>query len=132
MVHIVHWRDMVGKDFIEQFITLTRSIMTMEINNRPYEDAFKKMGVEVRRDYETKRNVMRFSGYEETKFGWKRHGWYTAYLERNEVKFHCTAPESERKYIALGNFITWKNYNIAALEEYDNSDFEREVDVTYA
>lgn len=132
MVHIVHWRDIVGKDFIEQFITITRNIMTMEINNRPHADAFKKISVDVRHEYEAKRDVMRFAGYEETKYGWKRHGWYTAYLERNEVKFHCTALPSDCKRIPLGSFITWKNYNIASLEEDGDSDFEREVDVTYA
>lgn len=131
MVHIVHWRDVVGRDFLEQFITITRNIMFTEVNNRPYEDAFKKISLEVRHNYETKRDVMRFTGYQETRYGWRRHGWYTPYVERNEIKFHCTAPASERNYMTLGSFINWKQNYTASLIDPVEQDFIYEPSEEY-
>lgn len=90
------------------------------------------MSLEDRRDYRTKRDVMRFCGYEETRTGWHRHGWYVPRLYRNELRFDCTVEGQFREYITLGSFISWKNYNIVDQIDDRDEEFEREVDVTYA
>lgn len=129
VVRIVNWRDVVGKDFLDEFDRITRNIMGAEANNLPPESAWRKVSIEARKEYRTKRDVMRFCGYEETRFGWRRHGWYTPYLWRNELRFTCTAEAKDRQYIQLGAFISWKNYNIIDRIEDILEEFEAEPDV---
>jgi hypothetical protein len=110
MTKMVHWKNIVGKEFLEEFIKTTRSIVIADKNNQPASVVLNKLPSDVQDKYDMKRNQMRKCGYEDRKDVsttlW--HGWYLAYLDGNEVKFHCTAMKEDREYIELTTFLEWK------------------------
>lgn len=112
MINVVHWKDVVGKEFLPEFIKIMRAIIAVEMKDPPESASvvLNKLSDETRENYKTKRALMRKCGYLDRKdpspYIW--HGWYRPYFDRDEVKFLCTAPKEERRYIALPTFLEWK------------------------
>lgn len=110
MINVVHWRDIVGKEFLDEFTKISRSIAIAQENEKSPSIVIDKLNADVREKYQMKHDLMRKCGYEDRKDPspviW--HGWRSPYRDGQEVKFWCTAPREERKYIALTTFLEWK------------------------
>lgn len=110
MINLVYWKDVVGKKFLEEFVKATKGIILARKNDQPESVVLNKLSLEGQDKYRMKRNQMRKCGYEGKKdtsnILW--HGWYSSYIENGELRFLCTVPKEERKYIALPTFLEWK------------------------
>lgn len=132
MTQIVHWKDIVGKDFLNEFEKITRSILSAHNVGRPESDVLGKLDASVQEKYEMKRDLMRKCGYEiRGKYLFSWHGWYTSCLERGELRFKTTAHPDGRKYISITTFLDWKKgYDLdqAVEEYYDTKDIQKVAD----
>lgn len=126
-INIVHWKDVVGGDFMEKFTEISRDLILCNEKELPEETVLKKLSLEVRREYKTKRDIMRFCGWEDRERYWFKHGWYTAYLSKNMLQFHCTAEQERRRYITMGQFISWKTRYVESITEGGYDEFVPEI-----
>lgn len=113
MTYIVHWKDVVEKNFgsLERF----KGIILDGVN---------KLSQEEKSLYDKTRWFMRRCGYEERgKEIIRTHGWFTPYYEDGELKFMCTADKTDRTLITLPQYMEyWTNKDLANMEdEYYNT-----------
>ena len=122
MTQIVRWKEIVGEENIDTFTKIQKAILYAERNGQTENDVFAKM--KDRQDdidmWRTKRRLMRFCGYG----GMGKHvGWYSAYIDGNELKFKSTAPEN-RTYIPLSKYLDLKQ---KWQQEADEADYYGET-----
>lgn len=108
---IVHWRDVVSKNFgdMKEFDRITRNILYCTRSDLPIKQAFKEVAISLQELYDKTRWMMRHCGYEIRGKDMYRHGWYSSYIEKDELKFFCTVPAGERSYITIAQFADLQN-----------------------
>jgi hypothetical protein len=109
VMKIVHWKDIVEKNFgtVSEFEKITKSILFCERADMPVKTAFKDVPLDKQEAYDKTRWLMRNSGYEVKGKMIISHGWYSGYIEKDVLKFLCTAPQS-REYITIPQYMDWK------------------------
>lgn len=100
---IVHWKEIVGNDFLDKFTKVSKALIFAYEKNISYEAIIKKEKVDDWQKYAEIRSRMRKCGFEDGKW----LGWYLPYLKGSEVKFKTTAPPG-RIYISMREFIAYK------------------------
>jgi len=124
MINIVHWKDVVGKNNIEKFISIQIGV-TLACQKNPNSDraeleALKKAissGKITEDDVEMwhkKRHSMRVCGYE--KYDSKSiywHGWSSPKIVNGELQFVINTtqkyPESHIEFITMNEWIEFEN-----------------------
>jgi len=108
---IVYWKDIVVKNFgeMKEFEKITRSILFCERSDLPIRSAFKDVPLDKQEAYDRTRWLMRNSGYEIRGKDGYTHGWYTGYIEKDELKFMCTIAQKDRDYITIPQFMEWQS-----------------------
>lgn len=106
---IVPWREIVGKDYMEQFTKMTKAWVFANRDPVAQAGVLKKFTPEEWEEYDKKRYFMRFCGYAMDGEITRRHGWNDPYLEKGELRFKCTARREDRRTISWHTFIEWRN-----------------------
>jgi hypothetical protein len=94
-LNIVHWKDIVEKHYgnVAEFIKITNSMLYCQRADLPIKSAFKDVSIDKQAAYDKTRWFMRTSG------------WFSGYMEKDEMKFFCTVPLADRKYITLSQYM---------------------------
>ena len=124
-MNIAHWTEVATKQFgdLKEFERITRNILYCTRTDKPLKEAFDKIDVATQDKYWRTRWYMRNCGYEIEGSKAINHGWYTGYIESDELKFHCSIPPETRKLITLSQFMDWQqNYGLEdMIDEYYES-----------
>ncbi len=93
VVKIVHWKTLVGADFIRQFEDIEKSIAEKEWVGLPTEtimkDVRKAVGPDIFEEWAKKRAQLRFCGYEIENKLYYRTGWYEPGIDSGELYFRA-------------------------------------------
>lgn len=102
---VVHWKDIVGKDFMKKFIDMVKAEQYLTHKNLSWNTMADKFGLDDLQKYTEKRSIMR------------RHGWFEAYLEDGEIMFMSIYPVGERNYISLAQYLNAREAERIAQDE---------------
>ena len=109
MTNIVHWKDIVAKNFgdIKEFEKITRGMLYCSRSDQSIKEAFKGVSVEKQEAYDKTRWFMRHCGYELVGNVVVSHGWFTAYIDKDDLKFMTTA-RAPMTYITIPQYVDWQ------------------------
>lgn len=108
MVKIVHWQNVVGKDYAQEFEKTTVALVFAKLKDQVMgaQSVLNKLKDDDRERYDSKRGQLRRCGYEEDGKIIRRHGWYMPYLDKGQLRFNTTA-DLDREYISMNQYIEW-------------------------
>lgn len=100
----VHWKDIIGKDFMQRFIDMVKAEQYLNHKGLPWSTMADKFGLDDLQKYSEKRSFMRL------------HGWFKSYMENGELRFMSIHP-IDRKYISLSQYLTARDAQRMADDE---------------
>jgi hypothetical protein len=104
--YIVHWKDVVGHDFYNEFARIAKMLIAAGRSEYEMDMAIKSVDPALMEQYGTVRDKMRFCGYEYRDNGLITfHGWFRGYFEGGQLKFRSTTDPNLRKYINYAQFL---------------------------
>ena len=111
MIKIVHWEEIVGHEFLEKFIKISKQLFYANKKGR-YEEELKKISDEDLVTFRKKRSFMRHCGYEIKGKNYYDRGWFGfPVVEGENIKFRYSAddPSQGVEFIPLSAFLNIKH-----------------------
>jgi hypothetical protein len=115
MIKLVHWQEIVGKDFLERFISISKGLYFAKKRDQSgaaYAAELKKISEADLEMFRKKRSFMRHCGYEIKGKNYYDRGWFGfPILEGHETKFRYMAddPSDGVEFISLSSFLSLKH-----------------------
>lgn len=114
VTYIVPWQEVVGKEFLEEFIRIARAFLRAGLTDieacAVVRKKLEREAPEALERYDKCRHLLRACGFElqhpNDLHRWR--GWIVPYLERDELKFRTTAP-ADRVHISWADLQTYRS-----------------------
>ncbi len=109
MIKIVHWKEIVGQEFLDKFVKISRDLYFAAKKGR-YEEELKKIADADLELFRKKHSFMRHCGYEIKDRFYHERGWFGfPIVEGKEIKFRYSADREQAvEYISLPAFLNLK------------------------
>jgi hypothetical protein len=115
MIRLVHWKDIVGKDFLERFTSISKDLYFAKKRDQSgasYATELKKISEDDIEKFRKARSFMRHCGYEIKGKNYYDRGWFGfPIVESGNISFRYMAddPTDGVEFISLSSFLSLKH-----------------------